>query len=100
MAKPIPLKEQQLPDNCFVFQHSTRDSVSAKAAEAVQGTTLNLPLYWINFIEQRPLSNWIAARYKITSQAPQLLLIQNGKVARTWNLAAVTRAVEEGETMI
>lgn len=79
-----PLEEQNLPVDCYVFKHSTQCPISAAAAEVVRGAELEMPLYWINVIEQRPLSNWVAEEYDTVHASPQLLKIKAGKVDKAW----------------
>ena len=61
MANIIDLQETNLPNNCYVFKHSTACPVSFSAADEVkaasQSKSFDLPLYWINVREQRELSN-------------------------------------------
>jgi len=90
-----PLKEQNLPDNCYVFKHSTRCPISAGAAEEVRVSKFDLPLYWINVIEQRPLSNWISDAYQTEHDSPQLLKIMGGKVEKNWTHHRITARVFE-----
>lgn len=85
MGNSIPLNQKNLPEDCFVFKHSTRCPVSTHASKQVQATSFPLPLYWINVIEQRDLSNWIAEQYKIKHESPQLIRLQGGKVLKVWN---------------
>jgi bacillithiol system protein YtxJ len=85
------LHEKKLPETCYVFKHSTRCPISSRAAEVVKGSEDVLPhtLYWINVVEQRELSNWVAEEYGAQHQSPQLLLIREGKVAGNWTHGAI-----------
>lgn len=85
MATIIDLKEKSLPDDCFVFKHSTICPISRMAADEVRVAALPLPVYWINVIQQRDLSTWIADTYGTRHESPQLLLFAGGKVAKVWN---------------
>lgn len=93
MSNIIALQEKELPENCYVFKHSTTCPISAWAAEEVRAATPSLPIYWINVIEQRPLSNWIAEHFGVRHESPQLLKIADGSVAGTWSHNAVRRGV-------
>ena len=84
MATIIDLKEKSLPGDCYVFKHSTACPVSRMAADEVRVAELPLPVYWINVIQQRDLSNWLADTYRIRHESPQLLLLASGKVAKVW----------------
>ena len=84
------LKEQNLPQDCYVFKHSTRCPISAKAAAVVRSVNLPLDLFWIDVIENRGLSDWVVAKYGIAHQSPQLLLIRSGAVTKSWSHYAIT----------
>lgn len=85
MADIIPLKEKNLPTTCLVFKHSTQCPISAAAAEQVKKLNTNLPIYWINVIEERDFSNWIEKQYGTRHESPQLLLLTDGAVSKVWN---------------
>ena len=95
MATTIPLTEEALPDNCYLFKHSTACPVSAAAADEVRAMLTDLDIYWVDVIERRPLSNWVAAEYGVPHASPQLLLIRNGEVKRAWSHSAITRDVAQ-----
>jgi bacillithiol system protein YtxJ len=95
MSKIIALEIESLPENCYVFKNSTTCPVSHAAATEVKAATPSLPIYWINVIEQRPLSNWFAAQYAVKHESPQLILIKDGSVAQTWSHGGVKRGVLE-----
>ncbi len=79
------LSEKKLPENCFVFKHSTRCPISANAAAEVKGFTWAETLYWINVVEQRELSDWVRDTYGVEHQSPQLIRIVGGKPAAVLN---------------
>jgi bacillithiol system protein YtxJ len=79
MSTIQPMKEKSLPENCFVFKHSTTCPISASAAQEVRSIQTELPILWINVREQRDLSNWVADTYGVTHESPQLILIRGGK---------------------
>jgi bacillithiol system protein YtxJ len=91
----IALQEKTLPASCLVFKHSTACGVSARAAKEVEALQTDLPIYWVNVREQRDLSNWIAETYHVTHESPQLILLSDGKAAKTWNHFQVNREVIE-----
>ena len=64
MATIIELSKKELPETAYLFKHSTRCPISSSAAEAVKKSELN-PLYWINVVEQRELSNWFSESYGV-----------------------------------
>ena len=52
--------------------------MSAAAAQVVESTTFDLPVYWVDVIEQRKLSSQVAQRYGVGHESPQLLKIEQG----------------------
>lgn len=88
----VPLKKRKLAPDCYVYKHSTACPISAAAAEVVRGYAFDRPVYWVNVIEQRPLSNWIADAYEVRHQSPQLLKITGGALERQWSHLAITAA--------
>lgn len=93
MSKIIEMSESSLPENCYVFKHSTRCPISFAAADEVKAAQFSLPLYWINVVEQRPFSNWVEANYGVIHASPQLLLIKNNKATKSWSHGQITRDV-------
>ena len=85
MAGIIELKDKSLPDDCYVYKHSTACGISQMASQEIKAGVFPLPLYWVNVLEQRDLSNWIAESYSTAHQSPQLLLIKNGAVEQVWS---------------
>ena len=85
MTNIISLQTQELAPDCYVYKHSTACPVSAAAATVVRGNAFDRPVYWVNVIEQRPLSNWIADAYGVRHQSPQLLKITGGRVEAQWS---------------
>jgi bacillithiol system protein YtxJ len=93
MSSILRLTEKELPSTCYVFKHSTTCPVSARAAREIEASRTDLPIYRIDVIEQRDLSNWVAQRYGITHESPQLILLNDGKVRKVWNHFEVRREV-------
>ncbi|MDD2942467.1 MAG: bacillithiol system redox-active protein YtxJ [bacterium] len=85
MNNIVRIKETSLPSTCFVFKNSTTCPVSARAADVVRNANSDTPIYWIDVIEQRPISNWVSETYKVKHESPQLLLINNSQVVQVWN---------------
>ena len=92
MDNIIPLQTPELAADCYVYKHSTACPISAAAADVVRGYSFDRPLYWVNVIEQRPLSNWVADAYGVRHQSPQLLKISGGHVEEHWSHFAITAA--------
>ena len=85
MADIIPLEQERLPADCYVYKHSTACHICAGTAQVVRSHPFDRPVYWVNVIEQRPLSNWIADAYGVRHQSPQLLKIGGGRVEAQWS---------------
>lgn len=66
-----------------IFKHSTRCSISHAAWGKLQRQWLwdnsQLPIYYLDLLNHRPISNEIAQQFSIEHQSPQLLIIKNGK---------------------
>ncbi len=80
----IPLQEKSIAEECLIFKHSTRCPVSSDAAEVVSALEVELPIYWVNVVEQRPMSDWVEQSLSVTHQSPQLICVKNG--AAVWNI--------------
>lgn len=63
-----------------VFKHSTRCSISSMAKSRFEREyNLDFPVYYLDLIQYRPISNLIAEKSGIEHQSPQLIVFQNGK---------------------
>lgn len=91
------LVNKELPKTCYVFKHSTRCPISFRAAEEVRAAEFSHPLFWINVVEQRDISNWVAQTYDVRHESPQLLRIEDGRVTRVWNHNQVSRDAVEAK---
>ena len=67
----------------IIFKHSTRCSISlmAKRRLELDGDHLpeNLPVYFLDLIKYRDVSNQVAQDFQVHHQSPQLLLIKDGE---------------------
>ena len=71
----------------IIFKHSTRCSISRMALKQFE-KAYNLEEheaapYFLDLLEHRDVSNAIAAKFGVTHQSPQLLLIKNGQCVYT-----------------
>lgn len=78
----IDLLSQEKP--VIIFKHSTRCSISSMVFNRFEKNykTQNqdqLPVYYLDLLSYRNISNEIAAKYGVEHQSPQTLLIKNGK---------------------
>ena len=75
------IKQQQ--GYSLIFKHSTRCSISmmVKKRFELDWNKLpgNLPLYFLDLIKYRDLSNKIASDFQVYHESPQLLLIKGGE---------------------
>ena len=65
-----------------IFKHSTRCSISRVAQSRLSSKwdfKDDLPIYHLDLIRYRSLSNLIADKFNVQHESPQLLLIKDGK---------------------
>jgi bacillithiol system protein YtxJ len=66
----------------LIFKHSTRCGVSRQALNNLTREWSfkdeELPVYYLDLIKHRTLSNRIAEKYQIRHESPQLLFIKSG----------------------
>ena len=93
MSTIIPLENKELPQNCWVFKHSSTCPVSARAASEIQASTSPAVIYQIGVREQRELSSWVADTYGVRHESPQLIFIKDGKARQVWNHGEIRRGV-------
>lgn len=64
-----------------VFKHSTRCSVSAVAKNRIEKEWQHsFPIYYLDLLKHRDVSNHIASVTHVKHESPQLLVIKNAKV--------------------
>jgi bacillithiol system protein YtxJ len=78
----IDLLSQEKP--VIIFKHSTRCSISSAALNRFENAYGNanseaIPVYFLDLLQYRNISNEVARHYQIEHQSPQTLLIKNGK---------------------
>lgn len=65
-----------------IFKHSTRCSISSVAKTRLS-TFWNfgeeLPIYYLDILSYRNISNLIADKFEVAHESPQLIIIKNGK---------------------
>jgi len=88
-AMIIPMTEKVLPADGFIFKHSTSCPISARAAEEVENFEWAMPVHWVNVIEERPMSNWVAEASGVKHASPQLLAFKDGKVTKVLSHADI-----------
>lgn len=67
----------------LIFKHSTRCSISMMAKRRFEldwdSLPENMPLYFLDLIQFREISNQIAEIFQVHHESPQLLLIKDGE---------------------
>jgi bacillithiol system protein YtxJ len=66
----------------LIFKHSTRCSISGMALNRLESSWQNqetIPVYFLDLLQHRDISNQLAAIFEVEHQSPQVLLIKNGK---------------------
>lgn len=62
-----------------VFKHSTRCSISSMAKNRLEREwDLELPVYYLDLLQYRSVSNLIVEKSNVEHQSPQLIVFQNG----------------------
>jgi bacillithiol system protein YtxJ len=66
-----------------IYKHSTRCSVSVMVKRGLEQqwrlSADELPVYYLDLLTYRPVSNRIAELFGVQHQSPQLILVKNGK---------------------
>lgn len=67
----------------IIFKHSTRCSISMMAKKRFEldwdKLPADMPLYFLDLIKYRDISNQVAKDFQVHHESPQLLLIKNGE---------------------
>jgi bacillithiol system protein YtxJ len=67
----------------IIFKHSTRCSISMMAKKRFEldwdKLPQEIPLYFLDLIKHRDISNQIAQEFNVHHESPQLLLIKSGE---------------------
>lgn len=75
------IKQQQ--GYSLIFKHSTRCSISMMAKRRFEldweDLPADMPLYFLDLIRYRDISNQVAQLFQVHHESPQLLLIKDGE---------------------
>lgn len=75
------IKQQQ--GYSIIFKHSMRCSISLMAKRRLEmdhdTVPQDLPVYFLDLIKHRDISNQIAQEFHVHHESPQLLVIKNGE---------------------
>ncbi|MBP7185155.1 MAG: bacillithiol system redox-active protein YtxJ [Saprospiraceae bacterium] len=67
---------------CLIFKHSTRCSLSDLVLKRFENnwdvSSELIPIYFLDLVQYRQVSNHIAERYSVEHESPQVLLIEKG----------------------
>jgi len=67
----------------LIFKHSTRCSISMMAKRRFEmdwdALPADLPVYFLDLIKYREISNQIAQEFQVHHESPQMLLIKDGE---------------------
>lgn len=78
------LVEQSQTMPVAIFKHSTRCGISRAVLKLLERnynlTDEQLKLYYLDLLQNRDISNEIAARFKVPHESPQMIVIKNGIV--------------------
>lgn len=78
------LVEQSKTKPVAIFKHSTRCGISRAVLKLLEKnynlTDDQLKLYYLDLLQNRDISNEIAARFKVYHESPQMIVIKNGVV--------------------
>ncbi|GAB3924001.1 bacillithiol system redox-active protein YtxJ [Mucilaginibacter myungsuensis] len=74
---------KQQPGYSLIFKHSTRCSISMMAKRRFEldwdKIPTEIPLYFLDLIKYRDISNKISQDFSVHHESPQLLLIKDGE---------------------
>ena len=76
------LVEQSHHQACLIFKHSTRCSISSFAKSRLENdwnlSEQEIQPFYLDLINDRAISNFVADHFAIDHESPQVLLIKNG----------------------
>jgi bacillithiol system protein YtxJ len=78
----IALSHSNDIDAVAIFKHSTRcsiSSISLKRFELDYIENPRVPMYFLDLLRYRSISNLVAETFNVEHESPQLLIIKNGK---------------------
>ncbi|MGN6179210.1 MAG: bacillithiol system redox-active protein YtxJ [Mucilaginibacter sp.] len=71
------------PGYSLIFKHSTRCSISMMAKRRFEmdmdKLPADMPLYFLDLIKYRDISNLVAEDFRVYHESPQMLLIKDGE---------------------
>ncbi len=83
LTEHLRFQDKPLSNGVFVFKHSTRCFISKMVKQNLEvewdSEKITEPVFLLNVIENRNLSNQIAEMFQVDHESPQLLYLKNGK---------------------
>lgn len=83
----------------LIFKHSTRCSISSMVKDRLERQWKNhldnFPIYYLDLIKFRNISNLLAEKFSVIHESPQLLIIENGECSFNWSHSEITVSVIE-----
>lgn len=77
------IKQQSFHTPCLILKHSTSCNISAIAKFRLEDdwafSMATLPAYYLDLLQFRPISAYIADTFEVHHESPQVLLISNGE---------------------
>ena len=93
------IKQQQ--GYSLIFKHSTRCSISMMAKRRFEldweDLPADMPLYFLDLIRYRDISNQVAQLFQVHHESPQLLLIKDGECILDQSHGAISVEEAVGE---
>ena len=93
------IKQQQ--GYSLIFKHSTRCSISMMAKRRFEldweDLPADMPLYFLDLIRYRDVSNQVAQIFQVHHESPQLLLIKDGECVLDQSHGAISVEEAVGE---
>lgn len=77
-----------------IFKHSTRCSISVMVKSRLEhaGQAPKVVFHYLDLLNYRSISNFIAEKFAVQHQSPQVLLIKNGECVYDESHNAITMA--------
>lgn len=75
------IKEASFESTQLIFKHSTRCSISIMAKSRLDRSEqpANVTFHYLDLLNYRPVSNFVAENFNVHHESPQVLLIKNGE---------------------
>ena len=74
------LDEKSFHQPVVIYKHSTSCSISLIVKSRFDNNwKIDFPVYYLDLLSHRKISNLVAEKYQVTHESPQILIIQNGE---------------------